>query len=60
MGQMENRIWQSGTDRRTGSWVVYINKMVNVKRSWEIMNRLYSCTLISRDQGERYEGCNDG
>ena len=57
---MGNGIWQSGTNRRTGSWVLYINKMANGKGSWEIMNRLYSCTLISREQGERDEGWNDG
>ena len=51
VGQMGNRLWQSGTDRRTGSGVLYINILVNGKRRRGIINRLYSCTLISREQG---------
>ena len=57
---MGNGIWHSVTYRSTGSWVLYRNIMDNGKGSWEMMNRLYICTITIREKGERYEGCNDG
>ena len=57
---MGNRILHSVTDCSTVSWVLYRKIIVNGKRSLEMMNRVYICTIIIREQRERYEGCNDG